>query len=563
MASNEEYLDNLLKTIEDPGKEKQADKVEKPEETVPWEGQEQADEDVDALVSSILNENVSEENKILSPEEIEAMFDAAEKVAKPEENNTNSFADLGDISEEEISKLIESSTKVDDSVVEENLNALLNDIDEDQNINAINELLDKSDNYEAVSEEIGKEVTEEEQEPSEIVEPEKTKKGKKERKKLFGKKKSKKEAGDESEEPTMEESVVEEPISEETVIEEPAINESEQTSTDAEVMISEEEAQKIIPEKKKGFFAKILDYITEEDEEEDEKSKEKEKNATQGNESMVPSDENQAILDDLDKEDNKKKGKKKGKKKDDSGDSDEVDGEDSDKKKAKKEKEKKPKKEKKAKPEIDINAKPEPKLSKKKVRGIFILCFSFLIVILICCYYLPQVIGVSSARRAYYQGDYEECYKVMYGKNLSESDKLIFKRSQVMLQVDRKMNAYNDYMAMGDELHAIDVLFQGVAQHPMLHESAAKYGLENEEQAAYQAILDVLSSTYGLLEEQVLEINGYKEDAIYTLRLKAIADGTEFVMPDFSTGETIENSEPVMEDVLDAEEELEIIDFAE
>ena len=329
-------------------------------------------------------------------------------------------------------------------------------------------------------------------------------------------------------------------------------------------------------EKKKGVFARLLQFLTEEDEEEEKTPDDALSELFEGIETLgITSDENQEALAQLDQEDQKgkKKKKKKGKKADQEK-NDVAEGDrDEDEEPKEEKKKKKPKKEKKQKAPKIVDDTPTPKLPKKKVRATFLFAFTVMAAIMACCLFIPELFEMREARNAYYEGDYETCYRSLYGKKLSESDQIMFERSEFMMLLQRSMDSYESYLAVGDELRALDALLQKVASQAEVMEMAQKNGLTAEAEASYQEIWQLLSDRYQLSEEETLKICAYEQDALYTLHLKAIVAGEEFVCPDYlrenGTGDydvqadQEETVEAPLEDVLPAEEELTETEFEE
>ena len=323
-------------------------------------------------------------------------------------------------------------------------------------------------------------------------------------------------------------------------------------------------------EKTPGFFSRLLQFLTEEDETEENPQAVDLVPLDDGVETLgITSDENQEVLAQLAKED--QKGKKKKKKKGKKGEKEEVpadaDNLDEDEKPQEtKKKQKKPKKEKKEKAPKMVDDTPTPKLSQKKVSATFLFAFTVMAAILVCCLFIPELFELKEARNAYYEGDYETCYRSLYGKKLSESDQIMYERSEFMMGIERRMDAYDSYCSVGDELRALDVLIQSVGGQREVLEKAGQYGLTSEAETAYQEILQLLNEKYQLTEEEILKICAYRQDALYTLHLKAIVAGETFIRPDYLREDGVptedaslqeENNEiPALEDVLPAEEEL-------
>ena len=315
-------------------------------------------------------------------------------------------------------------------------------------------------------------------------------------------------------------------------------------------------------EKKQGVIAKFIDFMTASDEPE-----EGAEGSTEGFEA-VPG-ENQEILKELDSEGEedgkkKKKKKKKGKGKgkaeasDANADEESEDGEEGDasakgKKKKKAKKEKAPK-EKKPFFDPEDNAK---KVSKKNIILIFIMCASLAAIILLAVNLLPSMITNEQARKAYYAGDYTTTYQTFFGEKLTDSDKILFDRSAIILKMQHKFEAYSAYNNMGMNAEALDQLLQAVYYHEPWLLTAETVGATEDFEKAYSKILDALSLKYNLDEASAWDILNIESDLEYSLMVQSIANGTEFIDPneplpgDFVP--PVEEVEPEYEDVLPEE----------
>lgn len=293
-----------------------------------------------------------------------------------------------------------------------------------------------------------------------------------------------------------------------------------------------------ILDEKPSFLMRFLDFLTREEE----------------------GIESEEILDKLNKENEKKqkkeeKKKKKAEKK--KGKSDEAldeeeEGAEDNKKKKKKEKKKKEKKEKE--PKDTPKEKPVKVLSKKNLLVLIAACATLLGSIFALSTFLTEYSDRQNARQAFYDGDYEEVYKLFYNRNLNSSDTVIYNKVKIVLTIDRKLKSYENNLALNRELEAVDALIQGVSCYQSL-KGIDEYDVRNEVDAIYQQICNILENKYGITYEEALEINTYDNET-YTRRLNSIVNGTEFVMP----GEEVEAEEIEEElppqDVLPEEEEI-------
>lgn len=480
-------------------------------------------------------------------------------LSSDEPENGDDDAD-GFMSEEDIDRLLNgdlSDEMGNDFALEEtegegddDLSALLAGMEHDEDLSEINDLLEESDQgvpsdddmlamLEGAGEDGSFDLFESDEaareaesirelSPEEIAEREsgnQGKKKKKKRKKLFGKKKK---DGDE-EIPSGDEGV-----------------EDELEALLGEVS-AEQETETPQKEKKPGFLARVMDFLLESDEE-DEDPLAAEVLAGNDGETGTITDENRELLQELSDED--KKGKKKKKKKDKKGKKGKNGKEEEeDEKKEKKPKKVKKKKEKKKKAEeTDLFAPPEKKLSKKKVITVFLFCGTIAASIIVFATILPDSMQKKEAQTAYDQGNYADVYGLLYGKELSEQDKVLFQGSNLILQMDRKLSSYNNYVNLGMSREALNALITGVERYHQILPEAENYNVATEVYDIYAQILGILSANYGLSETDVLNILASEDDLIYSQKLEAVINGE-------SVGEE-EEAEVGIQDVLPEEEEI-------
>ena len=286
-----------------------------------------------------------------------------------------------------------------------------------------------------------------------------------------------------------------------------------------------------IPEKKQSAFSKFISFMTASDE--DAPASAEGENGEFGFEGVQG--ENKEILDEIDKEGDKK-GKKKPKKDkkakkgaakegDEGGDEGDEEGGGKKKKKPKKEK---VKKEKTPKEEESDNSKP---LNKKNVRKIFVMAATLLLLLMLFIKLVPAMINKEQARKAYYKGDYEATYTALFGEKLSEGDQLLFDRSEIILKMGHKYDAFLSYNRMGMRTEALDQLLQAVARYEEWLYIAEVCGCKDAFNAEYEKIVTALSVSYDLTLDRAKEINAMPTDLEYSLMVESIANHTEYIDP--------------------------------
>lgn len=386
--------------------------------------------------------------------------------------------------------------------------------EDDSELAEINDILKKSDNNEIVDvdgiSELEINMSKDIEDGQEDLEAEDKTEKKKKKKKRFGKKKAEENTGAESNE-------------------------------------SGEDASSEIKEKKQNFFSKLMASLTEEIEDETEEENIQELNPD------APA---------------KKGKKKKGKKKDKQAETneeilEEMDKEDAEaSKKKKKEKKPKKKKEKKIKPvKVPETEQPGKKLPQKMVIRIFVLCFSILAVILIVNSFVPGLLSLQKARKAFYNGKYTDAYtELIAQEKLNDSDTILLKKAEILTKLDNKIKLYRTYSAAGMDLEGLHTLFEGVSVYQNNQTIIQEYGISYEAEQIYSQIVGELMQQYGLTSEQINEI--LQLDSVsYTYRLRELTNNdntmSETANPTLDElGGMDENSAPVMPDVDTLEDPL-------
>ena len=317
--------------------------------------------------------------------------------------------------------------------------------------------------------------------------------------------------------------------------------------------------------KKQGFFARFISFLLEEDDEEGD--------SVAGDSEDVGvvignlSDENRELLEELNAED-KKNAKKKEKKekadkkknKKDKGKKKEgeaaADGDGEGDAKPKKPKKEKKKKEKSVEEELKL---PVKKLSKKKVASVFLFCATIAACIIVLTMLLPPQMEKQEARVAFDRSQYEQVYALLYGKELSEEDEVLLKKSSVILKMQRKLDSYENYKKMDMQPEALNALIEGVSRYQNLRDDAASYNVGDEVADIYGQILTALSGDYGLSEADALDIISSEDDVTYSQRIRAVISG-EFYGAEEVLPEGKQDVLPEEEEII---ERLENIDTAE
>ncbi len=171
------------------------------------------------------------------------------------------------------------------------------------------------------------------------------------------------------------------------------------------------------------------------------------------------------------------------------------------------------------------------KIPKGRFIKTFLICFSIFAIIMVVSVFGPRKIEIMMAKDAYYSQDYTKAFELLDGKKLNSSDQIIYTRTFIILQLQRKIDSYHNYLAMNKPLEALDSLMQGIEKYDELKEDATLYNITPQVDELYLSILVLLSDNYNLTETDAREIVLYEYDWVYSKRLESIVYGTEFINP--------------------------------
>ena len=224
------------------------------------------------------------------------------------------------------------------------------------------------------------------------------------------------------------------------------------------------------------------------------------------------SEEEQKILGELgDKGD--AKGKKKEKKKKEP--------------KPKKEKPKKPPKEKKKKEPKPKKVKPPkekdntPPLPKGPVFLIWFMAASLGLLVILGTNLTSHSGGISSAKLLYDTGSYTEAYQEIRGlSSKSDEDKELYQRISTMASVASEYDSYIRYMNYGRKDLALDSLICAVGRCELQKENAAIYGCEEDLKRLKKNVKTALKKKFKMSMSEALELYQIDDRNEYTIELK-------------------------------------------
>ncbi len=148
--------------------------------------------------------------------------------------------------------------------------------------------------------------------------------------------------------------------------------------------------------------------------------------------------------------------------------------------------------------------------------------------------FIPEYADKQAVRKAVQEKDYETVYLLFYDKKLNTDETLLFNQARTIRQMERRLESYENNIALGREMEAVDSLMRGVEEYQELWE-ADEYQVRNEVDTVYLQICAILESNYGLSQAQAVEIACYDKveytKAMYKILGEDLSFGEEAFMP--------------------------------
>lgn len=440
------------------------------------------------------------------------------------ENFDNSLDSALNMSQDEIEKLINGQFQMDEEVPEyetADLESLLSELEsmEDEDIQEISDLLDKADNNEAVDQDI-MDLLNMPEESEDVTaydaldlfsadEVPEEKEGF--FKRLLAKfKKSPKEK---------------EEVTENIEVAEDVKQDEEETFSEGKK--SKKEKRKKDKKKKEKIVAEQQDDTSQQDTVE---TLDLQEDALNGSDAIILELEKEELVKKEEQAKEKPKKAEKTKKKKDKNkkkaSEKEEDGEEGSSKK-KKVKEKKVKEKKIKEKPVVLYDYDETPLTKKKICFVFFICIMLMLAILALIITFAGHRNKRLAEEAYEQGDYLQCYQLLYGQHLSEGQAVIYNKAKIHLKMDALWNRYNEYMKTKQTLRGLDKLVQFVYEYPRISAYAQEWNCEDVTDSTYNDVLAILYEDYKLTEGDVLVIANIPDDVDYTRVLSELVEKRE------------------------------------
>ncbi len=176
---------------------------------------------------------------------------------------------------------------------------------------------------------------------------------------------------------------------------------------------------------------------------------------------------------------------------------------------------------------MELEAEQEEPPHKNKVIMTFVASILIMLGFLVVNFYFTGHANKRQAEEAYEEQDYLECYQLLYGQKMNDSQRAMYKRSECILKTEIFWRDYHVYVESEKWLEGLDELTQYVYQYPKHLEEAKTWNGQDLLTNTYLQVQEVLVEEYDTSAEEVMKIAELRSDEDYTRALMTIAEEKE------------------------------------
>ena len=117
---------------------------------------------------------------------------------------------------------------------------------------------------------------------------------------------------------------------------------------------------------------------------------------------------------------------------------------------------------------------------------------------------------------------YTEAYEGIRGLDIKEKDMEIHDKIYTVMFVNKQLNSYNNFFAMGDYSSALDSLIKGLSRYDKYIALARQLGIHTDLDYVRKQIMAELQKVYGVSEREALELMEMTDRQEYSERIYEI-----------------------------------------
>ena len=165
---------------------------------------------------------------------------------------------------------------------------------------------------------------------------------------------------------------------------------------------------------------------------------------------------------------------------------------------------------------------PEGKINKAGVVIIFLFFIVAAAVVIVGTSIFSYDLSINDATHKFGNRKYTEAYEGIRGLEIKEKDMEIHDKIYTVMFVNKQLNSYNNFFAMGDYSAALDSLIKGLSRYDKYIALARQLGIHTDLDYVRKQIMAELQKVYGISEREALELMDMVDRQEYSERIYEI-----------------------------------------
>ncbi|MBQ3027779.1 MAG: hypothetical protein IJD26_01780, partial [Lachnospiraceae bacterium] len=136
-------------------------------------------------------------------------------------------------------------------------------------------------------------------------------------------------------------------------------------------------------------------------------------------------------------------------------------------------------------------------------------------------------LSIRNAEYEFERDEYTLAYNEIYGLEIKDEDILLYDRIMTVMYVQKQLNSYNNYYGMDDKPKALDSLLKGLQRYEKYIDRAVKLEVDMDLDSVRKKILENISESFLLTEQEAMEIIQSGSQVEYSKRVYDAVEALE------------------------------------
>lgn len=158
---------------------------------------------------------------------------------------------------------------------------------------------------------------------------------------------------------------------------------------------------------------------------------------------------------------------------------------------------------------------------------VFIFFAMIAVVIIVGTSIFSYSLSIRNAEYEFERDEYTLAYNEIYGLEIKDEDILLYDRIMTVMYVQKQLNSYNNYYGMDDKPKALDSLLKGLQRYEKYIDLAVKLEVDTDLDSVRKKILEKISESFLLTEQEAMEIIQSGSQVEYSKRVYDAVEALE------------------------------------